>query len=93
MFQEILDETITTLSPTFDYNAVVVHLKSGEKFQPILFGSIREILNILSSQKQELPDDYNMVDTLSGARIIYKISEISYFEFVPDQSPLVYKVQ
>lgn len=94
MKQEILEKTITTFIPTFDFSMVKVHLKNGEMFQPILFGDIAEVFKFLTTPAENLLDNYNVVDTYTGERVIYKISEISHFEFLPEReenSPLIYK--
>ena len=93
---EILNETITSLKPTFDYNSVIIYLKNGTSFQPILTGELTDILEYLTSASSDhrIPNGYNIVDTFTGCRIIYKIEEISHIEFKPeieDGSPLVYE--
>lgn len=82
---EILTK-ITTLTPTFDYNSVIIHLKNGTSFQLLLSGELTDIITHLTnlSNNHRIPEGYNVVDTFTGCRIIYKVDEISYIEFKPD---------
>lgn len=77
---------ITSLTPTFDYNSVIIHLKNGTSFQLLLSGELTDIITHLtnSSDNHRIPEGYNVVDTFTGCRIIYKVDEISYIEFKPD---------
>lgn len=86
---------ITTLKQTFNYDAVVIHFKNGTNFQLILSGELTDIITHLTSpaDSHRIPEGYNVVDTFSGCRIIYRVDEISYIEFKPDienNSSLVY---